>query len=96
MVVCDPTDSDPNFKTKPKVIIEVLSRDKGRDLIEKLQVYREIESLDEYFVVSQNPERPEVYMFRRRDEFEPEIIQAGRFTIESIGLTLDVKELYDF
>jgi Uma2 family endonuclease len=96
MVVCDPTDTEPNYKSRPKVIIEVLSRDKGRDLIEKLEVYREIETVEEYFVVSQNPERPEVYTFRRRSNFEPDIIQNGSFTIESIGLSLDVKQIYDF
>ena len=38
-VVCDPTDNESLYKTKPKVIVEVLSHDKGRDLIEKLAVY---------------------------------------------------------
>ena len=96
MVVCDQTDSDPNFKTQPKLIVEVLSNDKGRDLIEKLAVYRDIDTLDEYFVISQHAQRPEVTLFRRRTDFEPEILQEGEFTMESIGLSLTVKELYEF
>jgi Uma2 family endonuclease len=96
MVVCDPSDDDPNFKTKPKVIIEVLSHDKGRDLIEKLAVYREIETLEEYFVVSQHSKRPEVTAFRRQNDFKPEIVQAGPFAIESVELDLTVEELYEY
>lgn len=96
MVVCDPSDSDANFKTQPKLIVEVLSNDKGRDLIEKLAVYREIDTLDEYFVISQHSQRPEVTLFRRRTDFEPEILQEGGFTMESIGLSLTVKELYEY
>jgi Uma2 family endonuclease len=96
MVVCDPTDDAPNFKTKPKLIVEVLSHDKGRDLIEKLAVYREIDTLDEYCVVSQHSKRPEVTAFRRRTGFEPEIIQTGAFTLDSVGLETTVEELYDY
>ncbi len=96
MVVCDPADAHPNYKTAPKVIVEVLSNDKGRDLIEKLAVYRELETLEEYFVISQHAARPEVTAFRRRTGFEPEILQDGAFTMESIGLPLTVKELYAY
>jgi Uma2 family endonuclease len=96
MVVCDPADNGENFKTRPKMIVEVLSNDKGRDLIEKLAVYREIDSLEEYFVVSRNAQRPEVTVFRRRTDFAPEILQEGPFTMESIGMALTVKELYDY
>ena len=96
MVVCDPSDNDPIFKTSPKLIVEVLSTDKGRDLIEKLSVYREIDTLEEYFVISQNASRPEVTAFRRRTDFEAEIIQEGDFEMESIALPLTVKELYQY
>lgn len=96
MVVCDPTDDESLYKTKPKVIVEVLSHDKGRDLIEKLAVYREIDTLEEYFVVSQHAQRPEVTAFRRRTGFESEILQDGAFSMESIELDLTVKELYNY
>lgn len=96
MVVCDPSDNDPVFKTKPRLIVEVLSHDKGRDLIEKLAVYREIDTLEEYFVISQNAKRPEVTAFRRPNDFAPEILQDGSFTMNSIGLPLTVAELYQY
>lgn len=96
MVVCDPADDHATYKTRPKVIVEVLSHDKGRDLIEKLAVYREINTLEEYFVISQHAQRPEVTAFRRRTGFEPEIMQDGPFCMESIELDLTVSELYDY
>jgi Uma2 family endonuclease len=96
MVVCDPTDRDEHHVTKPKLIIEVLSTDKGRDLIEKAAVYQDIESLEEYFVISQNEQHPEVTVFRRRSGFEPEIFVEGSFEMESIGLPLTVREIYEY
>lgn len=96
MVVCDPADDHSLFKTKPRLIVEVLSHDKGRDLIEKLAVYREIATLEEYLVVSQHSQRPEVTAFRRRTGFEPEILQDGAFDIECIGLSLTVRALYEY
>ena len=96
MVVCDPTDNHADYKSNPKLVIEVLSSDRGRDLVEKLAIYKEIDSLEEYIVIGQNPERPEVYLFRRRSNFEPEILNSGTFTLESVDLRLDIAELYDF
>lgn len=96
MVVCDPSVNDPIFKTNPKLIVEVLSTDKSRDLIEKLSVYCEIDTLEERFVISENASRPEVTAFRRRTDFEAEIIQEGDFEMESIALPLTVKELYQY
>ena len=96
MVVCDPADDKQDYKTRPKLIVEVLSNDKGRDLIEKLAVYREIDTLEEYFVISQHAQRPEVTAFRRANDFEPEIFQADNFMMDSVGLPLTVKELYEF
>lgn len=50
----------------------------------------------QYFVISQNAQRPEVTAFRRRTDFTPEILQDGPFTMESVGLALTVKELYEY
>jgi Uma2 family endonuclease len=96
MVVCDPIDTAANYKSRPKLVIEVLSQDKGKDLIEKLAIYREIETLEEYVVVGQSASHPEVYVFRRRADFEPAIMHEGEFTLESLGLTLSIPDLYKF
>lgn len=96
MVVRDPADYEEDHKTRPKIVIEVLSRDKGKDLVEKLAIYKEIETLEEYVVVGQSAEQPEVYLFRRRTAFEPELLHEGEFTLESIGLTVSIADLYKF
>lgn len=94
MVVCDPSDKNSYYRVNPKLIIEVLSRDKGKDLVEKLEGYKSIEVLEEYLVFGQNPERPEVNIFRRSNGWEPVVLTEGEFNLESVGLTLKLGELY--
>lgn len=94
MVVCDPSDKNSYFRVNPKLIIEVLSRDKGKDLVEKLEGYKTVSALEEYLVFSQNPDRPEVNIFRRSAGWEPEVLTEGEFTLQSVGLTLNLAELY--
>ena len=94
MVVCDPSDKNSYFRVNPKLIIEVLSRDKGKDLVEKLEGYKTVPALEEYLVFSQNPQRPEVNIFRRCADWEPEVLTDGEFTLQSVGLTLKLAELY--
>lgn len=65
MVACDPADSHPLYAERPKLIIEVLSDDENKALVEKLLAYQRIASLEEYVVASQKPEAPFVYIFRR-------------------------------
>jgi Uma2 family endonuclease len=45
------------------LLIEVLSEDENRDRIEKFLMYQRIPSLEEYAVVSQRAEFPEVSVF---------------------------------
>ena len=94
MVVCDPGDKNSYFRVNPKLLIEVMSRDKGKDLVEKLEGYKSIEALEEYLVFGQNPERPEVNIFRRRAQWEPVVVTEGAFLLESVGLELRVADLY--
>ena len=94
MVVCDPSDKNSYFRVNPKLLIEVMSRDKGKDLVEKLEGYKSIEALEEYLVFGQNPERPEVNIFRRRAQWEPVVVTEGAFLLESVGLELRVADLY--
>ena len=95
MVACEADDDQPYFVRKPKLIIEILSDNVMRDRVEKFLVYQRIPSLQEYVVVSQYPERAEVTIFRRENGWEPaEIHRTGDFTLKSIGLTLNVENLY--
>jgi Uma2 family endonuclease len=95
MVSCDPFDGDAQFLTSPKLIIEVLSENEVRDRVEKFLMYQRIPTLEEYAVVSQWAEKPEVTLFRRANGWEPgETHTEGEVTFESIGLTMRVEELY--
>ncbi|MGI8604371.1 MAG: Uma2 family endonuclease [Verrucomicrobiales bacterium] len=95
MVGCDPDDTHPFYIEKPKLIVEVLSADENKDRVEKYFAYQRIPALEEYVIVSQNPEQPEVSIYRRAEGWEPgETHTKGEFTLKSVGLTLSVGQLY--
>lgn len=95
MVSCDPFDEEAQFLTAPKLIIEVLSENEVRDRVEKFLMCQRIPPLEEYAVVSQWHDRPEVTVFRRDSGWEPgETHTTGEVTFESIGLTVRVESLY--
>lgn len=97
MVTCQPSDNDPYFRKQPLLLGEVLSGDENKDLVEKFLAYQRIETLEEYVVLSQNPEAPQVRIFRRESGWEPGEIHtdpAAQFTLRSVGLTLKLGDLY--
>lgn len=95
MVACDPSDNHRYYREKPKLLIEVLSEDENKDLIEKFFAYQRLPSLEEYVVVRPDPAKPEVRIFRRAEGWEPgETRQEGEFTLRSVNLTLKVADLY--
>ena len=95
MVVCEPSDAHRFFREKPRLLIEVLSEDENKDLVEKYFAYQRIPSLEEYVVVSQDKAKPEVRIFRRAEGWEPgETHHAGEFTLRSVSLTLKVSDVY--
>ena len=95
MVVCDPADAHRFFREKPSLLIEVLSEDENKDLVEKYFAYQRISSVEEYVVVSQNKTKPEVRIFRRAEGWEPgETHHSGEFTLRSVSLTLKVSDVY--
>ena len=96
-VTCDPRDrQDRYLKRYPKLIAEVLSPstiafDKG----EKFQDYQQIETLEEYVLISQEVQRVEC---RRRNSlgiWETTIYETGdRVILSSINLELAIADLY--
>lgn len=84
------------FNTAPCLIIEVLSESTARtDRYEKLVAYRLLDSLQEYVLCSQETQHVEIY--RKRSEWKAEYFVAGQsFTLESVGLSVVVDELYEF
>ena len=96
MVACDKRDTDPLFMRWPKLIIEVISQSTERvDKNEKLERYLTIPTLEEYVLVEQK--RHAVTVYRRSQSWQPEIYAAldSLVSLESIGLTLAVSQLYE-
>ena len=85
---------DRYYNEHPCLIVEVLSDSTQRiDRTEKRLAYQMIERLQEYVLLSQDSPYLEIY--RRRTEWQRESF-AGieSVTLESVGLTFLVEELY--
>ena len=99
VIVCgEPQLEDDKFDTllNPSVIFEILSpstsnMDKGR----KFFFYREIPSLKEYIMI--DSPKPLVIVSRRQpgNSWVFENIDEGAFTMQTIGFTLTLQEIYD-
>ncbi|MFO8027784.1 MAG: Uma2 family endonuclease, partial [Opitutales bacterium] len=71
LVTCDPSDDAKYYKTKPTVLVEVLSPSTERlDRREKFLSYQRLPSLEEYVLVDQ--EQMRVTLFRRTKDWKPE------------------------
>ncbi|AFY73694.1 hypothetical protein Syn7502_01638 [Synechococcus sp. PCC 7502] len=98
MVTCDPEDTKYNyFKKSPCLIIEVQSPSTANfDQNEKFEDYSQIESLQEYVIVSQN--RMNVKCFRRNSEnlwVQQSYKSGDRLELKSIDLTTEIENLYE-
>jgi Uma2 family endonuclease len=94
MVVCDPADSEPFYKTRPKLIVEVMTEYKA-DHVEKLFAYQQIETLEEYLVVDQNPKHQQAWLYRNDRKWSVSNgAPDGTIRLESIDFTHGLKELY--
>ena len=97
MVACDLADKNPLYRERPRLLIEVLSEDWKKDVVEKAATYPRIETLEEYVTIDPNPEAPEVQISRRADGWEPlEVVRGmdAQFTLRSVGLTLKIADLF--
>lgn len=96
MVVCDLTDAQRLYKTRPKMLVEVMS-DFRKDHVEKLLAYQHVPSLEEYLVIDQNPEDQKAWIYRRATEWDQEIVAPGGLvTLPSIEFSIELAELYRF
>ena len=94
MVTCDPADSHPTYKERPKFLAEVMTRFK-QDHFEKRFIYQQIGSLEEYLVVGQDAAEPAAWVYRRENGWTmPEPIVSGEIELASLGLRLSLEELY--
>lgn len=96
MVSCDARDTLPYFCRYPKVVIEVLSDATERtDRTEKFWNYCQIESLEEYVLVSQK--EMHVTVFIRAQNWRPVVYSKPHemVTLPSLGFQLSVGEIYE-
>ena len=92
------TQENANTITNPKTIIEVLSPStKDYDYGTKFELYRQLSSLEEYVLVSQDQQRIEV--FRRMDNQEWRLLRyEGAETVlplESLNISIALREIYE-
>jgi Uma2 family endonuclease len=94
MVACSAADRAPLYREQPSLLIEVASPSTERiDRGEKLNAYRQISSLVEYAIVSQDV--TEIEMFRRRSDWKREVLAPGEpLVLESVGLTIPFAQVY--
>jgi Uma2 family endonuclease len=97
LVTCDPNDSERYFKTRPNLIVEVLSNStKTIDKREKRLNYQSIESLQEYVLVSQEEIKVEIYRKDVQGNWSLTILSKdGELHLDSIGLTLTMADIYE-
>lgn len=98
VVSCDPRDRQLKYyKQYPKLIIEVLSEStEAKDRGQKFHHYQNIETLQEYVLVSQETERVEVF---RRNQAGLWVLYSfygdDQVELASLGLSVDLAEIYE-
>ncbi len=96
-VTCHGADRERYYKEHPSVIFEVLSPGtEATDRREKFLLYRKLDSLREFVLVSQDQQQLEIY---RRDaggeDWSAETCREGEeLQLESLGVELPLSEIY--
>jgi Uma2 family endonuclease len=97
MVCCETDDGDEYFKTKPCLVMEVLSESTERiDRSEKLHNYQQIPDLQAYVLIAQDQMRVDVY--RRNAEgwrFESLHDAAHQLQLSCPTIDLTLAEIYE-
>jgi Uma2 family endonuclease len=97
IVSCDPNDQDSFSLNYPCLIIEVLSPSTElTDRREKLVNYRNLETLQEYVLVSQEEIKVEIYRKDAQGNWSLTILGKGNeLRLDSVGLTLTMADIYE-
>ncbi len=94
MVVCDPEDNEPIYKKSPKVLIEVMS-DYKADHVEKLFAYQQIDTLQEYLVIDQDPENQQAWLYRAETGWQQEDgAPGGIVRVDCLDFETSLADLY--
>ena len=94
MVVCDDKTDNEYYTEYPVIIVEVLSKSTRRvDETTKLMSYINIPSLQEYVMIEQDI--VDVQVIRRSEGWlQKHYFLGDAITLQSIGLTLSVEDIY--
>ena len=95
MVVCDNNDKESEFyKTKPTIVIEVLSPSTRRiDKTVKRLAYQSLSTFQEYVLIEQD--KAEIEVFTRSSGWQAEYYYLGdSINFASIGVSVRVEDIY--
>jgi len=95
MVSCREDDRATYYREHPVLIVEVLSESTERlDRREKFLAYRQLPSLQEYVLLSQD--RIEATVFRRAQGWQPEILREGdALKLTPVEFVIAMTEVYE-
>ena len=94
MLVCDPEDRATYYRTRPCLIVQVLSRATQRiDRREKLLAYTAMESFQEYILLSQDCPAAEIH--RRENGWRAEHLSEGELTVACLKVGVPLHVIYD-
>ncbi len=97
MVACDENPESIYYREESILLVEVLSPSTERiDRNEKLNVYRNIPTLQEYLIVWQNEVRAELYRKNTDNSWSAEIFDeiSAEIRLDSVDLNLTLVEIY--
>lgn len=94
MVVCNDQTDNEYYTESPAILVEVLSKSTRRiDETIKRMAYQSIPTLQEFILIEQD--FVDVEVCRRSDGWRSmHYFMGDEFTLESIGITLSVEEIY--
>ncbi|MCT7985576.1 Uma2 family endonuclease [Laspinema sp. A4] len=97
MVICEPEDSNPNYKTQPRLIVEVLSSNTvATDRQEKFFAYQTLPSFQEYILIPQEKMEIEIYRKTAEGDWDKTLLNLKEdLYLQSLGLTLPLPEIYE-
>jgi len=93
MVLCDPRDTDTHVFEFPCFIAEVISpTTEATDRREKLQAYKDIETLQTYLIV--NPTSRSVEVFERASSWQGVRLEGGSLQASCLDLKLSLESIF--
>ncbi len=96
MLACDPDDREPYFRSKPCLLIEVLSESTARvDCREKRLAYTLIPTLRDYVLVHQTECKVEHYWLDDQNEWQYQTLTEGALPLACREISLSLEAIYE-